>query len=114
LGCTVCYRRRRNIFKDAVSEQEIDETLQEGENIMRRIRLTREERMIEDSLDNFVPVDKKEYEEIGLAIAARKKDAVLNIRVNSHDLASIRHKAERLGIRYQTFISEVIHKIAQA
>ena len=81
---------------------------------MRKIKLTREERMIEDSLEHFVPVDKREYEEIGLAIAARKKDAVLNIRVNSHDLANIRHKAERLGIRYQTFISEVIHKIAQA
>ena len=41
---------------------------------MRRIKLTREERMIEDSLEHFVSVDKKEYEEIGSAIAARKKD----------------------------------------
>ncbi len=47
---------------------------------MRKIKLTKEERMIEDS----------------------------------HNLASIKHKAQRLGIRYQTFISEVIHKIAQA
>jgi len=81
---------------------------------MRKIKLTREERMIEDSLERFVPVDKQEYEQIINAIAARKKDAVLNIRVNSHDLANIKHKAERLGIRYQTFISEVIHRIAQA
>ena len=81
---------------------------------MRRIKLTKEERIIEDNLEHFVPVDKREYEEIGLAIAARKKDAVLNIRVNSHDLASIKHKARQLGIRYQTFVSEVIHRIAQA
>ena len=81
---------------------------------MRKIKLTREERAIEDSLESFIPVDKREYEQIINAIAARKKDAVLNIRVNSHDLANIKHKAERLGIKYQTFISEFIHRIAQA
>lgn len=81
---------------------------------MRKIKLTREEQMIEDSLEHFIPVNKQEYEQIINAIAARKKDAVLNIRVNSHDLASIKRKAERLGVRYQTFISEIIHRIAQA
>ena len=81
---------------------------------MRKIKLTREERMIEESLERFVPVDKQEYEQIIHAIATRKKDAVLNIRVNSHDLANIKHKAERLGVKYQTFISEFIHRIAQA
>jgi len=81
---------------------------------MRKIKLTKEERAIEDSLERFVPVDKQEYEQIINAIASRKKNAVLNIRVNSHDLASIKHKAERLGIRYQTFLSELIHRVAQA
>lgn len=81
---------------------------------MRKIKLTKEERMIEESLEHFVPIDKQEYDQIIHAIAARKKDAVLNIRVNSHDLANIKHKAERLGIKYQTFISEFIHRIAQA
>jgi predicted DNA binding CopG/RHH family protein len=81
---------------------------------MRKIKLTREEQMIEDSIEHFVPAEKQEYEQIINAIAARKKDAVLNIRVNSHDLTSIKRKAQRLGIRYQTFISEVIHRIAQA
>lgn len=81
---------------------------------MRKVKLTREEQVIEDSLEHFVPVEKQEYEQIINAIAARKKDAVLNIRVNSHDLANIKHKARQLGIRYQTFISEVIHRIAQA
>ena len=81
---------------------------------MRKIKLTKEERAIEDNLEQFVRIDKQEYEQIVRAIAARKKDAVLNIRVNSHDLASIKSKAERLGVRYQTFISELIHRIAQA
>jgi len=81
---------------------------------MRKIKLTKEERAIENSLEHFVPVDKQEYEQIVHAIAARKKDAVLNIRVNSHDLASIKQKAQLLGIRYQTFISEIIHRVARA
>ncbi|MCX5665506.1 MAG: hypothetical protein NT036_00425 [Candidatus Omnitrophica bacterium] len=81
---------------------------------MRKIKLTKEERAIEDNLERFVRIDNREYEQIVQAIAARKKDAVLNIRVNSHDLASIKNKAERLGVRYQTFISELIHRIAQA
>lgn len=81
---------------------------------MRKIKLTKEEQAIEDSLENYVPVNEQEYEQIIHAIAARKKDAVLNIRVNSRDLASIKQKAGRLGVRYQTFISEVIHRIAQA
>ncbi len=55
-----------------------------------------------------------EYEEIVKAITARKKDTVLNIRVNGNDLQGIKHKAHRLGIKYQTFIAEILHRIAQA
>ncbi|MBI5873160.1 MAG: antitoxin [Candidatus Omnitrophica bacterium] len=81
---------------------------------MRKIKLTREEQAIEDSLEEFVPVGRDEYEQIVQAIAARKKNAVLNVRVNSNDLKNIKHKAHKLGIRYQTFISEILHKVAQA
>jgi predicted DNA binding CopG/RHH family protein len=81
---------------------------------MRKIKLTKKERAIEDNLEQFVRVDRHEYEQIIQAIAARRKDAVLNVRVNSRDLASIKQRAQRLGIRYQTLISEVIHRIAQA
>jgi len=82
---------------------------------MRKIKLTRQEKAIEESLlkGEYISVSKEEFNTIADAIAARKKDAVLNIRVNSHDLASIKNKAERLGVRYQTFISELIHRIAQ-
>lgn len=81
---------------------------------MRKIKLTREERAIEDSIEEFVPVDRNEYEKIVQAIEARRKNAVLNIRVNSNDLKNLKHKAHRLGIKYQTFISEILHKVAQA
>jgi predicted DNA binding CopG/RHH family protein len=81
---------------------------------MRKIKLTKQERAIEDSIEEFVPVSKDEYGEIARALARRKKDAILNIRVNSHDLESIKQKAKRLGIKYQAFISEILHRVAQA
>lgn len=83
---------------------------------MRRIKLTRQEKAIEESLlkGEFSDIGKQEFAAIAHAVSARRKDAVLNIRVNSQDLQSIKHKAQRLGIRYQTFISELLHKIAQA
>ncbi|MDD5496364.1 MAG: antitoxin [Candidatus Omnitrophica bacterium] len=83
---------------------------------MRKVRLTRQEKAVENSLlkGEYVDVAKGEFEAIAQAITMRKKDAVLNIRVNSRDLNSIKEKAQRLGIRYQTFISEIIHRIAQA
>jgi predicted DNA binding CopG/RHH family protein len=80
---------------------------------MRKMKLTREEQWIEDHAEEFVPVDRKEFELIKQAIERRKKDAILNIRVNSFDLAQLKQKAQKLGIKYQTFISEILHKVAQ-
>jgi len=83
---------------------------------MRRIRLTRQERAVEDALlrGEYVRVSKAEFEEIARSLAARRKDTVLNIRINSQDLRSIKHKANRLGVRYQTFIAELLHRVAHS
>ena len=80
----------------------------------RKTKLTKKEKEIENALmaGKFVDIKKEKLEEISQAIARRKKDAVLNIRINSEDLKSIKQKAKKMGIRYQTLISEVIHKIA--
>ncbi len=81
---------------------------------MRKIKLTKEEMAIEQSLEEFVPVSRQEFGQIVEAIEQRKKDAVLNIRINRYDLEGIKQKAKKLGIKYQTFISEILHKVAQA
>jgi len=83
---------------------------------MKEINLTRQEKAIEDSLlkGEYINVTKSNFAAIAESIAARRKDAVLNIRVNSHDLVTIKQRAQKLGIKYQTFVSEVIHRIAQA
>ncbi len=82
----------------------------------RRIKLTRMEREIEEASirGEFVPVSKTRFEEIRRALEARKKDAVLNIRINNGDLQALKKKAAKLGVKYQTFISELLHHIAMS
>ena len=81
---------------------------------MRKIKLSKEEQWYEDHTEKFVPVSNKKFEAIAKALERRKKDAVLNIRVNSYDLEYLKQKAHKLGVKYQTFISEILHKLAQA
>ena len=83
---------------------------------MRRIKLSRGEGAIEQALvrGEYVNVGKSEFDAIAEAVAHRRKDAVLNIRVNSNDLKAIKEKARRHGIKYQTFISEFLHRVAHS
>ena len=83
---------------------------------MRRINLTRQERVIEEGVlrGEYLDVSKEKFDEIAKALAARRKDAVLNIRINSHDLENLKEKARNLGIKYQTLISEILHRVARA
>ena len=81
---------------------------------MRKIKLTKEEQAIENHIEEFVPVNREEFNEIAEALEIRKKDAVLNIRINRYDLEHLKQKAKKLGIKYQTFISEILHRVAKA
>lgn len=83
---------------------------------MRSLKLTKQEQEIEDALmkGEYVDVSKDKFNEIAKAIADRKKDAVLNIRINSKDLETLKRKAKKFGIKYQTFISEILHNVANA
>lgn len=81
---------------------------------MKRVKLTRKEKEIESALlkGEYVNASRQEMEVIASSIVRRRKDAVLNIRVNSQDLEGVKKKAKRLGVPYQTFVSEIIHRIA--
>ena len=81
---------------------------------MRKIKLTKQEQWIEDHAEEFVPVTGPGYDAIVAALERRKKDAVLNIRINQYDLNHLKEKARKAGIKYQTFISEILHKVSQA
>lgn len=80
----------------------------------RKIRLTRSEQAFERAAarGEFRLGSQEEFNRIAEAIARRKKDAVLNIRVNGEDLAIIKQKAKKMGIPYQTFVAELIHQYA--
>ena len=81
---------------------------------MKKIKLTKNERDIEKALlrGEYVPAPAHEVKLVADAIAARRKDAVLNIRINSQDLNHLKQKAKTLGVPYQTFISEILHRYA--
>jgi predicted DNA binding CopG/RHH family protein len=81
---------------------------------MRRIKLTRQERTIEEAIERgeYVPASKEKFEEIAAMLARYRKDAVLHMRVNGNDLRLIKEKAHKLGVKYQTLISEFLHRLA--
>ena len=81
---------------------------------LRRMTLTKYERELERSLNSveWVPGSKAEFDEIAQMLARRKKDAVLNIRINQGDLDALKERAKRHGVKYQTFIAEILHRVA--
>ncbi|MBF0594487.1 MAG: hypothetical protein HQL22_05930 [Candidatus Omnitrophica bacterium] len=62
--------------------------------------------------DEYVPVGCKELRAVADAIAARRKDMTLTIRVNRQDINRIKKFSVTKGIPYQTYLSEVIHRVA--
>lgn len=83
---------------------------------MRRIKLTRAEQEIENDLVKgaYVNVSKADFDEVARSLAHRRKNAILNIRMNSSDLQTLKQKAKRHGIKYQTFIAELLHRVAHS
>lgn len=83
---------------------------------MRRMKLTRYEKQIERDLINgvYVQGSKEETERIRAAIEAYRKNAILHIRINEGVLRKLKEKAKKLGVKYQTFIAEVLRTIAHS
>ena len=83
---------------------------------MKKQHLDAEEKEIMDAIENdeFVPVTGAQLKRVADAIAARKKDMTLTIRVNRKDINRIKKMAQKRRIPYQSYISEVIHRIAQS
>ncbi len=80
------------------------------------MKLTRYEKQIERDLINgvYVQGSKEETERIRAAIEAYRKNAILHIRINEGVLRKLKEKAKKLGVKYQTFIAEVLRTIAHS
>ena len=81
---------------------------------MRKIKLSHKEKAVEKALirGEYRLASQAEFQSIAEAIERRKKDAVLNIRINSQDLKGLKEKARHLGVPYQSFVSELLHHYA--
>ncbi len=76
-------------------------------------RLNKEEKEILTSFEDGKLVSvpgKKNYQEI--AKYTLKKDKRINIRLSERDLISLKKRAAREGIPYQTLIGSILHKYA--
>ena len=56
----------------------------------------------------------REMEEAVEERAAKCKDGLLHLRINSRDLAKLKEKAAKSGMCYQTFIAEILKRAAQS
>lgn len=83
---------------------------------MKPIKLSAEEKKIESAIERgeYRPIKGRLLREVAEAIAARKKDLTLTIRVNSGDIQRIKQVARSKGIPYQSYLSEIIHRVAAA
>ncbi len=78
---------------------------------MRRpVRLDTFERNIESHLSEYVPMKGTKRAKVEQILQKARKTRNINIRINEHDLAKLKKKAETEGIPYQTLISSVLHK----
>lgn len=119
MGSPLCNGQGRSFLENALSKQEVYEVVQKreaDEMRLKQFKLTKSERELEDAFlrGELVPVGKAEFDMIARAIAQRKKNAVLNIRINKYDLESLKQKAKKRGVKYQTFISEILHRVAHS
>jgi predicted DNA binding CopG/RHH family protein len=81
---------------------------------MKKMKLTSYEKRIERAIERgeYVSIPQAHFEAIAHAVARRRKEAVLSLRINQQDLESLKQKAKHFGVPYQSFIAEILHRHA--
>jgi predicted DNA binding CopG/RHH family protein len=77
---------------------------------MSRAKLDDLEQQIEDDAHRYVPIVGEERSRIEHVLEKSRKTRSINIRISEHDLETVKRKAEREGLPYQTLISSILHK----
>jgi len=88
--------------------------MKKEDDFYKKFKLTKEEQWYEDHAEEFVPIRGPRYDAILAALERKKKEMVLNMRISRDDLEAIKQKANKAGIKYQTLISEILHRVAKA
>ncbi|MDD9985831.1 MAG: CopG family antitoxin [Spirochaetaceae bacterium] len=77
---------------------------------MNRPKLDDLEQQIEDEAHRYVPIVGEERTRVERVLEKSRKTRSINIRISEHDLETVKRKAEREGLPYQTLISSILHK----
>ncbi|MCF6268170.1 MAG: hypothetical protein L3J41_00500 [Melioribacteraceae bacterium] len=77
---------------------------------MKEIKLTKDEKLIEDNISEFRPISEKKVAKINEILANARKNKSISLRISNYDLEMLKEKAERIGMPYQTLINSVLHK----
>ena len=77
---------------------------------MSRAKLDGLEQQIEDDAHRYVPMAGEERSRIEQILEKSRKTRSINIRISEYDLETVKRKAEREGLPYQTLISIILHK----
>ncbi|MDD5568175.1 MAG: hypothetical protein PHY88_03100 [Candidatus Omnitrophica bacterium] len=88
--------------------------MKKEKDFYKKFKLSKEEQWIEDHAEEFVPITGPEYDFIVASLERKRKEMVLNMRINGDDLKAIKEKARKVGVKYQTLISEILHRFAKA
>lgn len=73
-------------------------------------KMTEEEKLIEDDIDNLRVVSKSKKDRINKIILRARKNRAISLRIANFDLEKIKEKANNDGIPYQTLINTILHK----
>jgi predicted DNA binding CopG/RHH family protein len=77
---------------------------------MKTIELTKQEKKIEESINQLKPLRQEKMKQVEAIIAKARKDKAISLRIATYDLEKIKEKAEKNGVPYQTLITTVLHK----
>jgi predicted DNA binding CopG/RHH family protein len=75
-----------------------------------KIRLSKEEREIENSIETFRSIRGAKRRKIERFIARVRKNRNINIRISEETIAALKRRAEQEGLPYQTLIASILHK----
>ena len=73
-------------------------------------KMTEEEKLIEDDIENLRVVSKSKEDKINKIILRARKNRAISLRIANFDLEKIKEKANNDGIPYQTLINTILHK----
>ena len=77
---------------------------------MKTIALTKQEKKIEESINQLKPLGREKMKKVESIIAKARKDKAISLRIAAYDLEKIKEKAEKNGVPYQTLITTVLYK----